>query len=63
MKALDIPTVLLGRTDFLGVVRNAVSGMGLPPEMPVVAFPVETFLPGSDLAGVQVAQSRNSTTA
>ena len=27
--------------------------MGLPPEMPVVAFPVETFLPGSDLAGVQ----------
>lgn len=53
LETLDIPTVLLGRTDFLGVVRNAVSGMGLPPEMPVVAFPVETFLPGSDLAGVQ----------
>jgi hypothetical protein len=53
LESLDIPTVLLGRTDFLGVVRNAVSGMGLPPEMPVVAFPVETFLPGSDLTGVQ----------
>jgi hypothetical protein len=53
LESLDIPTVLLGRTDFLGVVRNAVSGMGLPPEMPVVAFPVETFLPGSDLSSVQ----------
>jgi hypothetical protein len=52
LESLDIPTVLLGRTDFLGVVRNAVSGMGLPPEMPVVAFPVETFLPGSDLSSV-----------
>jgi hypothetical protein len=51
-ESIDIPTVLLGRTDFLGVVRNAVSGMGMPPELPVVAFPVETFLPGSDLTGV-----------
>jgi hypothetical protein len=53
LESIDIPTVLLGRTDFLGVVRNAVSGMGLPPEVPVVAFPVETFLPGSDLAGIK----------
>lgn len=52
LEKLDIPTVLLGRTDFLGVVRNAVSGLGLPPEMPVVAFPVDTFLPGSDLSSV-----------
>jgi len=53
LESVEIPTVLLGRTDFLGVVRNAVSGMGMPPELPVVAFPVETFLPGSDLAGVE----------
>lgn len=52
LEGIDIPTVLLGRTDFLGVVRNAVSGMGMPPELPVVAFPVETFLPGSDLTSV-----------
>jgi hypothetical protein len=52
LESLDIPTVLLGRTDFLGVVRNAVSGLGLPPELPVVAFPVDTFLPGSDLSCV-----------
>lgn len=50
LESLDIPTVLLGRTDFLGVIRNAVSGLGLPPEMPVVAFPVDIFLPGSDLS-------------
>jgi hypothetical protein len=53
LERLDIPTVLLGRTDFLGVVRNAVSGMGLPPEMPIVAFPVDLFLPGSDLSSVK----------
>ena len=53
LESIEIPTVLLGRTDFLGVVRNAVSGMGMPPELPVVAFPVETFLPGSDLSSVQ----------
>jgi hypothetical protein len=52
LESRDIPTVLLGRTDFLGVVRNAVSGLGLPPELPVVAFPVDTFLPGSDLSCV-----------
>jgi hypothetical protein len=53
LESVNIPTVLLGRVDFLGVVKNAVSGMGLPPEMPVVAFPVDTFLPGSDLTCVQ----------
>jgi hypothetical protein len=53
LESLDIPTALLGRTDFLGVVRNAVSGLGLPPELPVVAFPVDTFLPGSDLSAVE----------
>lgn len=52
LESINIPTVLLGRTDFLGVVNNAVSGMGLPSAMPVVAFPVDTFLPGSDLSAV-----------
>jgi hypothetical protein len=53
LESLNIPTVLLGRIDFLGVIRNAVSGLGLPPEMPVVAFPVDMFLPGSDLSAIE----------
>jgi hypothetical protein len=53
LEGLNIPTVLFGRTDFLGVVRNAVSGLGFPPEAPVVAFPVDMFLPGSDLASIE----------
>jgi hypothetical protein len=48
-----IPTVLFGRSDFLGVVRNAVSGMGLPSEAAVVAFPVDIFLPDSDLQAIE----------
>ena len=48
----NVPTVLLGRTDFLGVVRNAASGMGMPGEAATVAFPVDVFLPESDLTEV-----------
>jgi hypothetical protein len=54
LESLDVPTVLLGRTDFLGVVRNAVSGLGLPPEAAVVDFPVDLFLPGSDLNAIKL---------
>lgn len=53
LESLNIPTILFGRTDFLGVVRNAVSGLGFPPEAPVVAFPVDMFLPGSDLSSIR----------
>jgi hypothetical protein len=53
LESSGIPTALFGRTDFLGVVRNAVSGLGLPPEPPVVAFPVDIFLPGSDLSPIK----------
>src|SRR5271170_4166057 len=52
LESLDIPTVLFGRTDFLGVVRNAVSGLGFPSEAAVVPFPVDMFLPGSDLSSI-----------
>src|SRR5258705_13921218 len=48
-----IPTVLLARSDFLGVVKNAVSGLGFAPETPLVAFPVDLFLPESDLSAVK----------
>src|SRR5271156_4922519 len=53
LESLNIPTVLFGRADFLGVVRNAVSGLGFPPEAPVVPFPVDMFLPGSDLTPIE----------
>jgi hypothetical protein len=53
LESLNIPTVLFGRTDFLGVVRNAVSGLGFPPEAPIVPFSVEMFLPGSDLSSIE----------
>jgi len=48
-----IPTVLLARSDFLGVVKNAVSGLGFAPETPLVSFPVDLFLPESDLGIVE----------
>jgi hypothetical protein len=53
LETANIPTVLFGRTDFLGVVRNAVTGMGFPGPMPVVDFPPGLFLPGSDLSSVE----------
>jgi hypothetical protein len=53
LEAVNIPTVLFGRSDFLGVVRNAVSGLGFPPEAPVVPFAVDMFLPGSDLSPIE----------
>jgi hypothetical protein len=52
LESLNIPTVLFGRTDFLGVVRNAVSGLGFPPEAPIVPFSVDMFMPGSDLSSI-----------
>ncbi len=53
LESANIPTVLLGRSDFLGVVKNAVTGMGFPAPMPIVDFPVDLFLPGSELSPVE----------
>src|SRR5688572_28264847 len=33
--------------------KNAVSGVGLAPDAAMVTFPVNMFLPGSDIAPVQ----------
>ncbi len=43
----------LTRTDFVGVVKNAVSGLGLAPDAAMVTFPIELFLPGSDISSVE----------
>lgn len=35
--------------DFVGVMKNALSGLGLAPEAAMVTFPMDLFLPGSEL--------------
>lgn len=40
------------REDFLGVFRNAVAGIGLAPEAAAVAFPIDLFMPDSDITSV-----------
>ena len=37
------------RADFVGVMTNAVAGLGLAPDAAMVTFPIEMFLPGSDI--------------
>ena len=53
MEALGIPTGVLTRREFIGVVNNAVSGLGLAPDIAMVTFPTDAFLPDADLAPVQ----------
>ena len=54
MEAQGIPTVTLTRTDFVGVMKNAVSGIGLAPDAAMVTFPIDAFLPGSDISAVKL---------
>ena len=51
---MGIPTVTLTRADFVGVMKNAVSGLGLAPDAAMVTFPIDMFLPGSDLSAISV---------
>lgn len=41
------------REDFVGVVRNAFAGMGFDQDAPMVTFPIDPFLVGSDLTPIQ----------
>ena len=43
----------LARTDFVGVFINALTGLGLSPEAALVNFPMELFLPGSDIEPIK----------
>ena len=52
METLGVPTVVLTRDEFVGVVKNAVSGIGLAPDIAMVTFPTATFLPGADLSPI-----------
>lgn len=53
MEAAGIPTVTLGRADFVGVFKNAVAGLGLAPAAAMVTFPMPIFLPGSDIGPME----------
>lgn len=53
-----IPTVVLGRNDFVGVIRNAVAGQGLAPEIAMVTFPISLFLGESDLSPIKADLDR-----
>ena len=54
---MGIPTVVLTRQEFIGVVKNAVSGIGLAPDIAMVTFPTENFLPSADLSAVEARKS------
>lgn len=43
---------MLARRDFVGVIRNLMSGRGFAPDSAMVVFPIESFLPGSDTSPV-----------
>ncbi|HUJ74469.1 MAG TPA: hypothetical protein VL359_06400, partial [bacterium] len=42
----------------MGVVRNAMAGMGFDGEVPMVTFPIDMFLVGSDVSPVEGAVQR-----
>lgn len=49
LELLGIPTVTITREEFVSVVRNGVQGLGLA-DLPMVTFPIDLFIPDSDLA-------------
>lgn len=53
LEAAGIPTVTVTREDFVGVMRNAASGLGLPADLAMVTFPIDLFLPESDLGPME----------
>lgn len=57
LEARGIATVLVTREEFADVVRNAASGLGLPADMPMVTFPIDLFIPDSDLAPMVARRS------
>ena len=53
VEKLGIPTVIIVREGFAGVAENGFSGIGLSPEAATVSFPIDMFVPGSDLSPVE----------
>ncbi|MEO8442944.1 MAG: hypothetical protein ABI547_10680, partial [Betaproteobacteria bacterium] len=43
---------MLARSEFVGVIKNVMSGRGLAADAAMVVFPLEIFLPGSNVISV-----------
>ncbi|MFC2034799.1 hypothetical protein ACFLUJ_01590 [Chloroflexota bacterium] len=50
---MGIPTVVVTREGFSRVVANSFAGVGLSPEASQAIYPVNMFVPGSDLTPIQ----------
>ncbi|MBI3040610.1 MAG: hypothetical protein HYY80_03020 [Chloroflexi bacterium] len=50
---MGIPTVVVTREGFSRVVANSFAGVGLPAEASQAIYPVNMFVPGSDLAPIE----------
>ena len=53
IESRGIPTVILTREEFVGVVRNAIAGLGFDQDASMVVFPIDPFLVGSDLSPIE----------
>ena len=52
MEKRGIPSVVVQRQEFVGATKNAVAGLGFPPDIAMGIFPVGLFLVGSDLGPI-----------
>ncbi|MFC1928764.1 hypothetical protein ACFLXK_04090 [Chloroflexota bacterium] len=50
---MGIPTVTVTREGFAPVLANAFAGMGFPAEASMAIYPLEMFIPGSDLSPIE----------
>lgn len=53
MEKMGIPTVMVTRQGFSRVVENAFASAGLPAEASQVVYPIDMFVPGSDLTPIE----------
>lgn len=53
VEKLGIPTVIIAREGFEGVAANGFAGIGFAPEAAAVPFPIDMFVPGSDLGVIE----------
>ncbi|MFC1986144.1 hypothetical protein ACFLWC_04030, partial [Chloroflexota bacterium] len=50
---MGIPTVTITRKGFTALVANTFAGMEFPAEAPMTVYPIEMFIPGSDLTPIE----------
>ena len=55
IESAGLPTAILTRDAFADVTRNAVASLGFSQEAPIVAFPLDVFVAGGELAPVEAA--------